>query len=533
MKKRIIALMLVLVLVLGALAACGNKQEQPASNEGQSEQPGKDNTPEEAPKGNLRKTTTSKEENAIRVGLNSDLHTLDLPHAALTNENDIASLMVDTLMTLVEGHQWEPWLCTKMEPNEDGTVVECEIRDDVYFASGDKMTMEDILYSYERCQLSNTLATLYQVSQIEGVDDTHFRVYFPVPGYSFNALKDYLCIMPVFNKSFCEQFIDDPTGDLLFNVDGTGPYKLETPLSAGIHDVTLVRNENFWNKGNYGFLDKIYFKYLSGDAEIAFEAGDIDRCGYRVEDIEKAQSYDNVAVEQNFSGYTYVFVLNCTEASPFHDIRVREAIQYGFDRETVGLTACGNNGATAWTVVTPQCANWADVVPHRNLDAEKCKALMAEAGYSESNPCKITCFAQSSQNWLAALQILKEDLDKLYFEVTIEEGEETTRYFTGDFDLAIIGFNMRDTFSAYALLLIESSGNNLAKYTEPDAMLVAGEFMQASNPEQAKQAMLDLDELMCYIPLSYAGVYAAYDADLELGYYSAFGYNLARARWKN
>ncbi len=532
MKKRIIALMLVLVLVLGALAACGNKQEQPASNEGQSEQPGKDNAPEDTPKGNLRKTTTSKEENAIRTGLNSDLHTLDIHHSALANEDTIARLMMDSLMIMVEGHKWEPWICTKMEPNEDGSAVECEIRDDVYFASGDKMTMEDILYSYERCKISNTLSTLYQVSQIEAVDDTHFIVHFPVPGYNFTALQDYLCILPVYNKSFCEQFIDDPTGDLLFNVDGSGPYKLESPLSAGIHDVTLVKNENFWNKGNYGFLDKIYFKYLTGDAEIAFEAGDIDRVGYRLEDLEKAQSFDNVSIERQFSGFTYIFVLNCTENSPFHDIRVREAIQYGFDRETVGLTACGNNGAVAWTIFTPECANWADVVPHRTLDAEKCKALMTEAGYSESNPCKITCFSQSSQNWLAALEILKEDLDKLYFEVTIEEGQETTRYYTGAFDLAIIGFNLSNTFSAYSLLLVKSTGLNLSMYDEPDAQLVAGEVMQASTPEQAKQAMLDFDSLMCYIPLSYASAYYVFDADLDMGPF-VNNYDLARAKWKN
>ena len=94
MKKRIIALLLVLVLVLGALAACGQKQEETKEPEKQ-EQPAKDTEkePEKEPEptGNLRKTTTSREENVLRAFINSDLHTIDPHHATVDNENRIAN----------------------------------------------------------------------------------------------------------------------------------------------------------------------------------------------------------------------------------------------------------------------------------------------------------------------------------------------------------------------------------------------------------------------------------------------------------
>ncbi|MBQ3921207.1 MAG: ABC transporter substrate-binding protein [Firmicutes bacterium] len=531
MKKRIIALALVLVLILGALAACGNKTEEPKNetpqNTPSTENQGKEEKPAE-PTGNLKKTTTSQAENAIRVAMNSDLHTLDPHHYTLSNEGMIIDLMMDGLMVQDEDLNWQPHIATKMEANEDGTEVLVEIRDDVYFASGDKMEMEDILYSFEKCNLSTQIPYVYDNSSIEVIDETHFKWSFPTEGLSYNVLKDYANPMPIYNKSFCEQFSSDPTEDLLFNFDGTGPYMLAEPLTAGSHDVTLVRNPNAWE---HPAIDKIYFKYMTGDYEMAFEAGDIDGSSYAPDTVDNARQFDNVSVYVNFSGYTYMLILNC-QSEAFKDIKVREALQYGFDREVAGMVACNNNGEVAWSMFTPACKNWQDVVPHRTLDQDKARALMSEAGYSEANPCKITMFTMTSASWVATLEVLKEELDKCYFDCTIEEGAETTRYFSGDFDLSIIGINFANNFNSYGAMFQASSGLNLALYDGEDAEDLALEIMQARDAESAKKAMLDFDATMCYIPLSYVAVYSAYDANLDLGPYIN-GYNIRYMKWVN
>ena len=533
MKNKIFALLLVLVLVLGALAACGNKTEEPASqsgNEQPSENTEKEPEKEPEPTGNLRKTTTSQAENALRAVINSDLHTIDPHHAAVDNELRIANMIYDTLMQRDEDLNWVPMAALSIEPNEDGTEVLVTMRDDIVFASGDKLCAEDFAYSLARCENSVQMPTyLFDTTSIEPIDDTHFKWYFPAEGLDYFTLADYANSMFLFNKSYCEQIISSPGEDMLFNVDGSGPYKLESPLSAGIHDVTMIRNEYAWDKVS---LDKIYFKYLSGDYEMAFESGDIDYSGYSPDTFDTAKAFDNVYTTTNFSGYTYMLILNCSENSPFHDPIVREALQYGFDREVAGLVACNNNGQVAWTLATPACKNWSDCVPHRDIDQDKCRAMMQQAGYSEANPCKVVLFSMSTPNWISTLEILKEELDTCYFECTIEEAADTTRYFSGDFDVSIIGLNMDNNLNSYGALFDANTGFNLAMYTEADALDIYDEFLHIDSPESGAKAIQHFDAANAYIPLSYVSSNFACDANLDPGPYIN-GYNIRFMKWKN
>ncbi len=502
MKKKLISLTLVLILVLGVLAACGG-----------------------ADPGAKRKASNSAKENALRLANNLELNTLDIHHYTLASESRIYSLIYDRLMNNNnEAGEWEPWICTKMEPNEDGTVVNCEIRDDVYFSSGDKLEMEDILYSLERTQISNKTQYLYENSYIEPVDATHFTWYFPNEGYSYYSLQEYANGLYVFNKSFCEQYISDPCDDLLFHVDGTGAYKLESEIHAGTVDVTLVKNDKYWNTCS---IDKIIYKYVSGDQEIAFESGDIDFFECSKTNADKLESYSNVTTIINYPGYINCILLNCSENSVFNDIRLREAFQYGFDREEVGMAACDFVGTVAWTIMTPGAKNWADVVPHRTLDEEKAKKMMSELGYSESNPCRITILTIPIEGYVPAAEALKENLDKVYFECEIAEVTEVTRYFNGDFDAGVIGFGMNNDFNAFGEFFTESSGLDLAMYYDED---LAAEILQANDPESAKQALLDMDATMAYIPISYPARFYAYDSKLDPGPYSE-GYDWRQAKW--
>jgi hypothetical protein len=153
--------------------------------------------------------------------------------------------------------------------------------------------------------------------------------------------------------------------------------------------------------------------------------------------------------------------------------------------------------------------------------------MMSELGYSESNPCRITILTIPIEGYVPAAEALKENLDKVYFECEIAEVTEVTRYFTGDFDAGVIGFGMNNDFNAFGEFFTESSGLDLAMYYDED---LAAEILQANDPESAKQALLDMDATMAYIPISYPARFYAYDSKLDPGPYSE-GYDWRQAKW--
>ncbi|MBQ3920642.1 MAG: hypothetical protein II689_00255, partial [Firmicutes bacterium] len=59
---------------------------------------------------------------------------------------------------------------------------------------------------------------------------------------------------------------------------------------------------------------------------------------------------------------------------------------------------------------------------------------------------------------------------------------------------------------------------------------IAMEVATASDAESAKQAMIDFDAPMVYIPLAYYASFEAFDSDLEFSYTGT--YSPRNMRWK-
>jgi ABC-type transport system substrate-binding protein len=70
---------------------------------------------------------------------------------------------------------------------------------------------------------------------------------------------------------------------------------------------------------------------------MAFEAGDIDYISYGYDTFQKIKEYTNVKTETRFAGNTYYIINNCDAGRATSDIRVREAVQWAFDREELAL----------------------------------------------------------------------------------------------------------------------------------------------------------------------------------------------------
>ncbi|MFS0892845.1 ABC transporter substrate-binding protein [Microbacterium sp. 179-I 3D3 NHS] len=164
---------------------------------------------------------------------------------------------------------------------------------------------------------------------------------------------------------------------------GTGPYQFEEWAPG--EQVTLTAYDDYW--GEAGQVDEIIFRTIDDPTarRQALESGSID--GY-----DLVGPADTKALEDD--GFTMVsrppftiLYLAFNQAVPeLQDPKVREALSYAIDKDALISQVLPEGTEKATQFVPPVVNGYNDGVTTYDYDPEKAKALLAEAGYDESNP---------------------------------------------------------------------------------------------------------------------------------------------------
>ena len=526
-SKSILALLLALVVALCTLTACSSgetpstsESAAPTQSAGADEGADAGETAGQETAGGsglTRPTTNGQAENSFTVALTDQITTLDPELFMKQVEDNVIVNVYDPLFYLDNDGNIVCALAESYVENEDGSV-DVTLRSGVKFHSGDTMTASDVLYTFSRCSVSPLCAPLVGAMEITVTDDTHLTLSFPGAnaGAGFHELMPYIQGMCIVNQSYCETIISEPTEDLGLNVDGTSSYKVESISDNG--DVTLTRFEECWAPAA---IDTIYFKYVSGSQETAFEAGDLDFATYGATNYEIIKTYDNVETREQVLNNVGFLVSNCVEGMPTADQRVRDAIAHCMNIEELASVATSGAGTPAYNLATPLVQYYGDVCEHVTVDVEAANALMTEAGYSASNPLELTLVVLSAYpDWVSASEILKAQLEQSYFVINIEQLPDSSRIFIQDFDLALTGMGLTTQFTSYAQLFDLETGLNLSGINDPQIQAV---FDAITDEASAQAAMKTATESRAYIPLFYNTTFLAYDADVNAGpFYTQF-----------
>ena len=464
---------------------------------------------------NLKPVTGSKAQNSLTLPLTQEISTLDPALFSKQVEDEIILQVYEPLFFTNNSGELVSILVEDYTVSEDGSQAEITLKAGVKFHSGDTLTAEDVVYSLSRCENSPLANALYAYSTMEAVDDLRFTWNFPyaAAGAGFQDLTAYFSTLAIVNKSFCDSVLASPTDNLGLQTDGTGAYYLDQ--IAGNGDVTLKRFADY--RGDVS-IDTLNFRLVTGSASLAFEAGDVDFAQYTATDLPTVQAFSNVYTETISANNTIFFIFNCSEASPFHDIRVREAAVRTMDRDTIASIASDDAGLTAYNMANPTVKYYADVCDHFDMDPDKANSLLTEAGYSASNKVKVTLICMSAYpSWVAACEVIKEMMEQSFFEVTISEVTDTSRYLVGDFEAAFLAIGLPSTFASYSALFDTSAGLNLAQIggEEDDAVLAA--FAAITDEETTHAAMQAVINSLAYMPVYYPTVFVVFDADLQAG----------------
>jgi peptide/nickel transport system substrate-binding protein len=322
-----------------------------------------------------------------------------------TGSGPVCSLIYETLLRFNEKMELEPCLATEWEKIDD-THFRFKLRDDVYFHNGEKLTPEDVLYTFSQSTTSAaTASTLGPVdvanSIIEGDSSIILALKEPFAPFLNTVALD---ISGIVNKKNMEK---DPQG-YAQNPIGTGPFVFKSWKPGD--NLQLVANNHWWG-GSINF-EKLVIRLIpeAMTRTIEVETGGVDIALVVVGDAVSLEDNPNVnVIRQPILNVSYLSY-NCAR-TPFNDLKVRQAISCAIDIDAIVKTASFGLAQRSKSAIAPAVWGYYDAGVPYGYNVEKSKKLLAESSQPNGFSTTLLCttgdvsVAEMIQAYLAQIGI--------------------------------------------------------------------------------------------------------------------------------
>lgn len=367
----------VLIGVLLLLAACAGGQDD------------SDSSP--AP------TPPTDSDRVLRLAVSDPLPMLDpfLQHTAIANWI-LFDNVVEGLVRVLDDEP-RPSLATHWSQLDEKTWV-FEIRRDVVFHDGSRMTAEHVVASIDRALNHPDTAISGRVGQLEEVsvrDANSILLRLAFPSHKF--LRD-IAMVPIVANGSSPEVLDPPVA--------TGPYRIVTSEIG--RELVVESHPGYW--GETPQFDRAEFLFVAGeegrlqlleDGVVAI-ANEISAVT-----IGRIETNPDLWIESSFGTHLRILHINHS-VPPFDDPRVREAIDLALDREAFALGPYGGYARVAGQIALPGSVGYIEDFgkPSRNL--ERARELVKEVSRGGRVVLELHCGEPSQLEGVAIAAQLEE-----------------------------------------------------------------------------------------------------------------------------
>lgn len=512
MTKRKIAGLITTGLLAAILAGCGGNAAQ---------------TP--APQETLQQGPTVRP-NEITVAIAQDLDDSLDPHMTVAaGTKEVMFNVFEGLVKPTADGDLIPAVAVDYTISDDRTTYTFTLRDGVKFHNGQTVTVDDVVWSIQRCADAEGGSSLVEsfsaVTDVTALDDKTVAITIAEPD---NEFFSYLtaAILP-------RDYDGQDTAPV-----GTGPFKY---VSRSAQDnVVLERFEDYW--GVPAKLDKVTFKIMENPDSIlmSLQSGAVDLCAHMTS-ARASQLGDDFNIAEGTMNLVQALYLNHAE-KPFDDVRVRQALCYAVDRQQILDLAFDGYGSLIGSSMYPAFGKYFDdsLTDYYAHDVEKAKALLADAGYPDGFDMTITVPSNYTPH-IDAAQVIAEQLQAVNINAKlelVEWGAWLSDVYSGrQFQSTVVGLDA-STMTARALLArFESSAKrNFINYQneEYDALYAQAQttFDDAEQTQLYKALERNLTENAANVYIQDLADLVAVRKGLEgLQFYPIYVLDLSTVGW--
>ena len=439
----------------------------------------------------------AQEDGSLVIGLSSDISSLD-PHRS----NDVYSSQVRSqIYERLIGHDLDmnlvPMLATEWEQVDDVTW-NFKLEEGVMFHEGSELTSEDVQATFERVKdeaVAADVAFLFEmIDEVEIIDDYEFNI---ITEYPFAPLLNHLSHVTggIMSKELLDadyqyaidnaglditveeyyelreeggdeyQEIVDEIGIDLNTVtnespDGTGPLKFVSRAPGD--NVVLERNEDY-RVEDLAFEEVTFtVNTESGSRMAELQTGTAHvlhaLSPSSVTQVETTDGMELLSVD----GLGLSYMTYDIRKEPFDDPKVRQAIAYAVDRESIATHIYEDNASPAISPLAPPVWGHNPDVDTIQYDPEYAAELLSETDVADGFTTSL--WVTDNQQVVEMATLIQENLAEIGIEVNIELMDFGTlwqRTGDGEHEMMIVGWTTSTAdadYGTYSLLHTDNQG---------------------------------------------------------------------------
>ena len=272
----------------------------------------------------------------------------------------------------------------------DDLEYEVTLREDTVFSDGSPLTSADVVNAFEHNGESDLYgAFLSFITTVSAPDERTVRFKLNAPMGS--VLQERLALVRVFPATLTDE-------ELASKPVGSGPWCYETINAADGGRISFTANHRYTGPWP-ATCERMEWSVLLDDTRRTDELIDKDVMVMEAAPVVRAEELaDAGATVEWVPGFNLPFLMFNCEKPPFDDVRVRQALLYAIDVDSLIGTYMAGHARAATSLLPDYFRHYHRAATVYSYDPEKARKLLAEAGVDE-----LALALRANDNWVSTL----------------------------------------------------------------------------------------------------------------------------------
>jgi peptide/nickel transport system substrate-binding protein len=293
----------------------------------------------------------------------------------------IGQLLYDSLLRQQPDGSLTPALATSANVIDAETIT-VNLRPGLVFQDGTPLNADAVKFTILRNRDAKSTAFPAPINDVASVDvtsPTSLTIHLTKPeAGAFYPLLAGLATMPVSPAAVARNDPNPVTNPL-----GAGPFRVKEYVPE--QELLFVKSPTYWDAKDIklGAIEYVQEAVGTPAAINALKGGAVDIISSDISQLG-ALSGGGIQTSIASSPTSLLWFQLCKAHTPLNDVRVRQALNYGLDRNAINQALAGGKGEPTWALV-PKASNLfpSDLDNYYAYNPAKAKALLAQAGYSK------------------------------------------------------------------------------------------------------------------------------------------------------